>query len=186
MGVILKHSYADRGNDAYKTPPEAIQALLKYETLPPSIWDPCCGTGSIAQILKDSGHSVFATDIENYGYPLSMEFDFLSNPIDRPAFPKCIVTNPPFRYAEKFVEKALTHCTKVIMLQRLAFLESEKRSNILDNGELARVLVFKSRLPMMHRHGWDGPKASSTMAFAWFIWQKGWPVDTTIRRITWK
>jgi hypothetical protein len=25
---------------------------------------------------------------------------------------------------------------------------------------------------MMHRDGWDGPKAQSAMAFAWFVWDR--------------
>jgi len=28
------------------------------------------------------------------------------------------------------------------------------------------------RLPMMHRRGWNGPKANSNTAFAWFIWDR--------------
>ena len=50
---------------------------------------------------------------------------------------------------------------RVVMLLRLAFLESKRRSGILDGGQLARVHVFRNRLPMMHRAGWAGPKASS-------------------------
>src|SRR6266536_3969575 len=26
------------------------------------------------------------------------------------------------------------------------------------------------RFPMMHRDGWDGPRATNAMAFAWFVW----------------
>ena len=35
----------------------------------------------------------------------------------------------------------------------------------------ARVHVLSRRLPMMHRDGWDGPKASSQMNTAWFVWE---------------
>jgi hypothetical protein len=83
-----------------------------------------------------------------------------------------IVTNPPYKQANQFVAHALTLCPRVIMLLRLAFLESGRRSPILENCGLARVHVFRKRLPMMHRHGWQGPRASSSIAFAWFVWDR--------------
>jgi len=46
---------------------------------------------------------------------------------------------------------ALALFRRVFMLLRLAFLESERRSPILDRGQFVRVHVFKDRLPMMHR-----------------------------------
>jgi hypothetical protein len=69
------------------------------------------------------------------------------------------------------------------MLLRLAFLESERRSNILDDGALSRIHVFKNRLPMMHRHGWIGKTATSSIAFAWFVWDRAHKGTTTIDRI---
>ena len=50
---------------------------------------------------------------------------------------------------------------------------------------LARVLVFAKRLPMMHRAGWEGRKANSGMAFAWFVWDRAHRGPTTIERIRW-
>jgi len=97
---------------------------------------------------------------------------------------ECILTNPPFSLAEEFVEHALELCPHVIMLLRLAFLESERRSRILDTGSLARIHVFRRRLPMMHRDSWTGPKASSAMAFAWFVWDRGHIGPATINRVS--
>ena len=72
------------------------------------------------------------------------------------------------------------------MLARLALLEFERRTNILERGALARVHVFRNRLPMMHRDGWTGPRASSAMAFAWFVWDRNHSGPTTIGRISWE
>ena len=58
-------------------------------------------------------------------------------------------------------------------------------SDILDGGLLARVHVFKNRLPMMHRAGWAGPQASSAIPFAWFVWDREHAGPTTIDRISW-
>jgi hypothetical protein len=70
------------------------------------------------------------------------------------------------------------------MLLRLAFLESERRSPILDGGQLARVYPFRNRLPMMHRAGWNGPRASSAIAFAWFCWDRDHRGPTELHRIS--
>jgi len=71
------------------------------------------------------------------------------------------------------------------MLLRLAFMESERRTPILDNGHLARVHVFRKRLPMMHRAGWEGRKANSGMAFAWFVWDRSHTGPTELNRVSW-
>jgi hypothetical protein len=70
------------------------------------------------------------------------------------------------------------------MLLRLAFLESERRGAILESGFLRTVYVFRKRLPMMHRAGWTGPRASSAIPFAWFCWDRLDPGPTEMRRIS--
>jgi hypothetical protein len=121
--------------------------------------------------LRDHGHTVYATDLVPYDSPDQDEsgWDFLLEQ-QLPIGVEAIITNPPFKLAGEFVEHAIRLCPRVFMLLRLAFLESERRTPILDSGNLARVYVFKSRLPMMHRAGWQGPRASSSKAFAWFCW----------------
>lgn len=176
---------ADRGNDLYETPPVAVEALLRVERLPHHIWEPACGPGSIVSVLRAAGHTVWATDLVNYGCPDSeVQIDFLMERQSRIDV-EAIVTNPPFKNAEAFVEHALALCPRVIMLLRLAFLESERRRPILDCGRLARVHIFRKRLPMMHRHGWKGPRANSSMAFAWFVWNRAHRGPTELRRISW-
>jgi hypothetical protein len=72
------------------------------------------------------------------------------------------------------------------MLLRLAFMESERRAAILDGGKLARVYVFRNRLPMMHRDGWEGNKVSNPTAFAWFEWDRAHDGPTELCRISWE
>jgi hypothetical protein len=174
--------YAERGADMYPTPPVAVEALLKVEQLPHTIWEPAAGRGHIVRVLRDHGHAVIASDVANYDFDLHFCRDFLAE-IGMPAGCEAVVTNPPFRLAEQFVVHALELCPRVVMLLRLAFLESERRSPILDTGSLARVHVFKKRLPTMHRDGWTGPRASSAIAFAWFVFDRDHHGDAIVRRI---
>ena len=177
---------AEHRDDFYATPSEAVHALLQVETFSGTIWEPTCGDGAIVNPLRDIGHRVYATDLVERGCPDSeSRVDFLLEP--PPSFPiGAVVTNPPYALAGAFVTKALTLAPKVVMLLRLAFLESQKRSAILDGGQLAKVYVFRERLPMMHRHGWTGKRTSSSIAFAWFVWQLGWNKPAELHRISWR
>lgn len=177
------HSLSDRGNDLYETPPVATRALMAAEKLPMRIWEPAVGYGAIARELHLGGHNVIGTDLVDYGCGFAVR-DFLNNE----ASPDCdaIVTNPPFKHAMEFVRFGLERAPLVIMLLRLAFLESERRRPILDNGMLARVHVFRNRLPMMHRDGWTGNKVSNPTAFAWFVWDRSHKGPTELRRLSWE
>lgn len=180
---------AERGDDLYESPPEAVRALLQAEPLPKTIWEPACGPGSIVRVLREAGHFVYATDLVDYGCPESeSRRDFLME--RAPSFAiDAIVTNPPFKLANRFVAHALAlGIPKVAMLLRLAFLEGTGRAPILDNGLLARVHVFRNRLPMMHRAGrgtFVAKTNGSAMAFAWFVWELGHAGPTELRRLSW-
>jgi hypothetical protein len=39
---------------------------------------------------------------------------------------------------------------------------------------------------MMHRDGWQGRKASSGLAFAWFVWERGYRGHPITQRISWE
>jgi hypothetical protein len=179
---------SERGDDLYETPREAVDSLLRVERLPRRIWEPACGRGAIVRPLREAGHSVLATDLVDYGW-LGQDasgLDFVM-PTDPPegAGVEAIVTNPPFKLAAEFVALGLQRAPVVVMLLRLAFLESDRRSDILDDGRLARVWVYRKRLPMMHRDGWEGRKANSGMAFAWFVWDRGHSGPADLRRLSW-
>lgn len=178
-----QHSYAERGDDAYQTPVVAVQALMQVEKLPERIWEPACGSGNIVHTLRAAGHTVYASDIVDYGCGHS-PVDFLTTDVIPPA--QAIITNPPFKLAQKFIERGLQICPQVIVLLRLAFYESERRSKLLEESGLVRIHVFKERLPMMHRLGYGGPKASSAICFGWFVWERGYRGPTVIDRISWK
>jgi hypothetical protein len=181
-----RHRLAERGDDLYETPPQAVHALLRVERITQIVWEPACGPGSIVTVPRKAGHTVFASDLVDYGCPDSQSrMDFLME-WAAPAGVEAIVTNPPYRLAVEFVAHALELVPCVVMLLRLAFLESERRSGILDSGKLARVHVFRNRLPMMHRHNWAGPKASNAIAFAWFVFDRNHNGPTIIDRISWR
>lgn len=183
------HAVSTRGDDLYETPPEAVRALLSVEPVPLTVWEPACGRGAIVRVLRASGRAVVATDLVDYACEDSKaRIDFLMETKAPDGVP-AIVTNPPFKNADEFVAHSISLVPEVYMLLRVAFLEGLRwydeayvRETIapkeawraLDlQRHLARVWVFAPRLDMMHRDGWDGPKSSSGMAFAWFVFHRG-------------
>jgi hypothetical protein len=174
---------AEHRDDCYETCSEAVHALLKAEHVPDVVWEPCCGSGKIVQVLRATGRTVIATDLIDYGCPDSQaRIDFLMEWRAPPGV-ECVLTNPPNKLATEFVERGLLLCPRVLVLQPITFLGAEKRDCIID--QLARVHVFKRRLPMMHRRGWSGPKNTSQVTYAWFDFERdhvsGWIGD----RIDW-
>ncbi len=181
---------SERKDDLYETPPEAVKALLRVEDVPETVWEPACGPGKIVTVLRASGRRVLATDLVDYECPDShagVDFLMVTNGWrETLGQTQCIVTNPPFKLAEQFAIKARTLVPITYMLLRLAFLESQRRTDLLESGDLARVWVFRKRLPMMHRAGWEGRTANSGMAFAWFVWDSAHQGPTELRRLSWE
>jgi hypothetical protein len=182
---VQRHPLAERGDDLYETPAVAVEALLRVEKIPHRVWEPACGPGNIVKVLRAAGYDVLATDLVDYGDPTHFyRRDFLMERM--PTGYECVLTNPSFKLVEEFVAQAIEICPLVIMLLRWAFYESDRRSEILEGCGLARIHCFRKRLPRMHRANWQGRKANSGMAFAWFVWDRSHTGPTTVNRISWE
>jgi hypothetical protein len=170
--IQSSHQHADRGLDAYFSPPEAAASLLHIENqyLPNFIWEPAAGDGAIVRPLLDAGLTVIASDIVDYGLGNCTIVDyFKAKPIDKV---QGIITNPPYKLAVQFAEKALREVPYLALLLRTNFLESTARLPFFLKHQPARIWISSRRLPMMHRHGWQGPRAPSNTCFAWFVWDE--------------
>ena len=159
--------------DYYATHPDSTRALLEREKIIYPVLEPACGEGHISRLLDGD---VTSSDLIDRGYG-NVGFDFLkeTNFFDRKY--QTVITNPPFNLFQEFVKKALSVAEKkVIMFGKLQALEGIKRATFLENTPLKTVYVFKRRQqPMRNGKELDektGKKMSSTMAFAWYVWEK--------------
>lgn len=170
-------------DDFYPTPEPATRALLAAEAFGPSIWEPACGDGAISRVLEAAGHSVVSTDLVDRGYG-TPRVDFL---MEQRLLAPHIVTNPPFKFAQQFVEKALNlGADKVAMLLRLAWLEGIERKKLFESTPLSRVHVASKRL-LMARGGVDeGHGGGSMIAFAWFVWDRSHDGPPELAWFDWK
>ncbi len=165
--------------DYYATEPAATEWLCKLEHFDGVILEPSCGEGHISEVLKAHGYDVTSRDLVNRGY--GEEADFLS--IDNTAWNGNIITNPPYKYAKEFVEKALQiipNGKKVAMFLKLTFLEGKARRHLFQSTPPIRVWVSSSRLKCAMNGDFNAMGGSAT-AYAWFIWEKGYKGDTLIK-----
>lgn len=171
-------------HDYYATEPKAAELLCEVESLSPAIWECACGEGHLAEVLRKRGHIVKATDLIDRGYGYG-GVDFLKENVH---FHGDIVTNPPYKYAKEFVEHAIDTVAdgcKVCMFLKLQFLEGKARRALFEKYPPKCVYVASGRLLCAKNGDFEKMKAGggSAVAYAWFIWQKGYTGETVIRWI---
>lgn len=160
--------------DFYRTPVQATQALLKREQFDGIILEPACGDGAISKLLPET---TISTDLFDRGYGKT-GIDFLSKII----FVDHIITNPPYKQAQEFVEHALK-CAKhkVAMLLKLNFLEGIKRKKFFESTPLRTVYVFSKRLSFDKAD--QIAKGRGVLVYAWFVWEQDYAGKPTIEWI---
>jgi hypothetical protein len=172
--------------DPFFTPPWATRALCEivlphlgivWDDTPWHTWEPACGEGHMAEVLKEYFGHVTATDIHDYGYAGlgRSDYDFLHRAPDPPP-EACdwIITNPPFRgdTAERFVLRALDLAgTGVAIFVALQFLETVGRYNRIFKDRPPTLISFFSERVNCCKGRWD-PDGSTDAAYIWLVWMK--------------
>ena len=85
--------------------------MLAAEQFHEYVWEPAVGNGKIAKRLTERGFNVFASDIDDKGYPGTHVIDFFDDKYISDAYPKIrrdiIITKPPQSKIKAFVERAM-------------------------------------------------------------------------------
>ena len=179
-------------NDYYATPYESTEALLNVESFNKKIWECAVGGGHIADVLENHGYEVYGTDIVDRGWYKTNYYDFLNVKNNKIVISKWhgdIITNPPYSYAQQFVENAMEVIddgNKVALFLKIQFLEGVKRKEMFQKYPPKTIYVFSSRQnPWRNGERLDekGKPWSSTMCFAWYVWEKGFKGDPIIKWI---
>lgn len=176
------HSDSERqSDDYYATDPIAINKLCAVEKFTPTVWECACGGGHLVKALQENGYRVMATDIVDRGCPNMVVWDFL----DTKATRLDIITNPPYKYAKEFVKHAIDivdEGRKVAMFLKLTFLESKSRKALFEKYPPKKIWVFSERVQCAKNGDFEAYKksGSTAVAYAWFIWEKGYRGETTV------
>lgn len=173
--VMAQRTEARESRDDFPTPPWATRALLQHvlnEFGPfeeQSVLEPACGAGHMARPLSEQFGKVLASDVHRYGYGAVR--DYLDVPYEANAV-DWVITNPPFKLAEEFVQRSLIVARKgVAVLVRTVFLESVGRYRKLFAETPPYCFAqFTERVPMIK--GRLDRKASTATGYAWLVWSK--------------
>lgn len=181
VGGFSNHCDEERSKlDYYGTDPKSTRALLGVESFTDYIWEPAAGHHLIANVLRNAGYDVRTTDIADYGFG-DEKLDFLNY---EGTFDGDIVTNPPYGLSTEFAVKALEVVKpgrKVAMFLRLLFLEGNKRyENLFKENPPKVIYVFMNRQVSDKNDDFDH---GSAVAYAWFVWEKGWKGNPEIKWI---
>ncbi len=168
--------------DFYPTPAYVTEALLEVEEFDDHIWEPACGDGAITSVLEHKfGKTVYSSDIHDYCKKYIVR-DFMSyeclpyyhsDVMYSVYLHNTIITNPPFKLALEFLQHGLDlGAKKIALFLKLAFLEGQKRTLVLEQTPLKNIYVFRKRVTLT-RNG-EKMKNSGMIAFAWYVWEVGY------------
>ena len=185
------HSEGEReNNDYYATDPKALEVFLdKIDEdgirLHKNVWECACGEGHLSEVLKSRGYDVYSTDLVDRGYGKG-DVDFLKSIPD--SWCGDILTNPPYKYAKEFVEKAL-EVTRTgaytVMLLKIQFMEGQGRRELFKKYPPKYVYVNSKRQVCAKNGDFDkyANGTGTAICYCWFVWEKGFIGEPVIRWI---
>ena len=155
--VMAQRAEAADSLDDFPTPPWATRALLEHVVSKKGglkqlscCLEPACGAGHMAKVLAEYIGTVYASDVHDYGYGAVADFVAKSKKhlATVPPAVDWIITNPPFRLAEDFLEVALLRArVGVALLTRTVFIESVGRyERIFKHNPPTRFAQFTERV----------------------------------------
>lgn len=185
MNIVFKnlgatnHTDQEREkNDYYATPPKAVCELLKHESFD-NVLEPCCGEGHISNVLKEHGCSVTSSDLIDRGY------GDVKDMFDIKEWNGDIVTNPPYKLAQPSIEHFLNitkEGCKIALFLKIQFLEGQARRKFFDKFPPKYVYIASKRFSCAMNGDFENYH-SGAMCYAWFVWEKGFFGEPSIRWI---
>jgi len=157
--------YERKERDLYETPEWVTEALLPHlPDEPMEIWEPACASGKMARVLARR-HRVMSSDISD-----TPAVDFLTVEKSPFGLHDAIITNPPYEWAEEFIQRALQFAWlkrgMVAMLLRTDYDHAKTRSYLFaDHYAFAKKIVLTRRIKWF-----EDSKGSPSFNHAWFIW----------------
>jgi hypothetical protein len=171
--------------DDFPTPCWATRALIEHVIMPEmatmpevarmglrrmSVLEPAANRGHMVKPLAEYFGLVVASDIFDYGAGFPQRDFLFGEPTSSAHW---IITNPPFRLAERFIRQAFAvpGWQGIAMIVRTSFLESVGRyDKLFKVAPPSIVAQFTERVPMVK--GRLTETGSTATAYCWLVWQK--------------
>jgi hypothetical protein len=168
--AINAHIWPHSDNGHYVEPSWCSARLFEEEQFDGSIYDPCCGFGTIVIEALKQGKHAYGSDLVDRGW------DSTKTPCD---FLTCeerhdnIVCNPPFHIAGRFIDRALHVSTrKVAAIFPTARLNA---AHWLHTAPLKRIYLMTPRpsMPPGHVIASGEKPGGGKMDYCWLIFEHG-------------
>jgi hypothetical protein len=152
--VMAQRTEAADSPDDFPTPPWATRGFINHVLADygpfsnMNCLEPACGAGHMAKVLKEYFGEVRSSDAYAYGYGVVR--DYLDMPYEANSV-DWVITNPPFRLAEKFVHRSLVVARRgVAILARTVFIESVGRyRQLFEINPPTMFAQYSERVPMV-------------------------------------
>lgn len=152
----------------YATPDEVTEALFDvWRPAGDCVWEPACGDGCMADVIKRHGYSVIATDLVDRGYsPAEHGVDFL---MEHRKAADVIITNPPFNLAAGFIDTAFhLGVRQLALLLKCTYWHAKTRQRLYQQSTPSLVM------PLTWRPDFSG-EGSPTLDLMWCVWDGNFP-----------
>lgn len=124
------------------------------------VWEPACGDGAISKVLSSHGYTVLSTDLVDRGHGIG-GIDFLATD-KRQA--NCIITNPPFKLAAKFIEHAFDiGVVEMALVLKATYWHAATRLPLFQKHPPSIVMPMTWRPDFLN-------KGAPTMDCMWRVW----------------
>lgn len=138
------------------------------------VWEPACGNGKMARVLRRHFKEVAVSDLHDYGWGHTVQ-DFLALHLPILRY-DALVTNPPYSQAQAFIKRALDLNTQrngvVAMLLRSDYDSAVGRRHLFrDHNDFCMKVVLLWRPWWFEKKPGD---CSPRHNYAWYIWKRGW------------
>lgn len=165
--------------DAYFSPPELVEALVRVQPFRGVVWEPACGDGAISKVLDDWLFPVVSSDLYHYGYPPTRRLDFLS---EGPSWKfDNIITNPP--YSTGIIRPWIRRCCEyapdvLALLMTVKGFADFINPRMMGEMGLRRVVMFR-HVPRFR--DWErGKSFCPPWPCAWFVAERGYRSTATV------
>jgi hypothetical protein len=171
--------------DDFPTPPWATRGFVEHvlggqgSTGGLHVLEPACGRGYMSSALAEYFDETTSSDIHDYGFAETR--DFLGESRDEKSV-DWMITNPPFKAAEAFVEAGLGVARiGVAILTRTVFIESIGRYDRLFNARPPTIVAqYVERVPMVK--GRIDKTANTATSYCWLVWN---PLNNARTELVW-
>lgn len=182
--------------DFYQTPKYATQKLIeRFDFKSNNVWEPMAGNGMISNVLATNRLNVYSSDVTQRQFQLDACFDYFNQGAANVPFDDfSIVTNPPYEFANQFLQ----HTLEVIkpktcsVFLPVRYLEGKKRYDMIyKKYKPSDVFMFVRRIGCFTQRDIDAGIVSdrgvgSAVAYMWLCFDRTtWANPDTQTVLSW-